>query len=117
MHVKKYITDRFSSFLNAVQGLRLACYQANIKVLLFITIVLIVVGITTRFSKQEWINTIICIGFVISLEVVNTSLEYICDFIHPAHHGEIKKIKDLAAAAVLIAATAVLIVMTIIITI
>jgi diacylglycerol kinase len=36
------------------------------------------------------------------MELINTGIEYLCDFIHPEKHDAIKKIKDISAAAVLI---------------
>jgi diacylglycerol kinase len=38
------------------------------------------------------------------MEIINSSIENICDFISPEKHKLIKKIKDLAAAEVLISA-------------
>ncbi len=39
-----------------------------------------------------------------SLEGMNTAVEYISDFIHPDRHASIGLIKDIAAGAVFIAA-------------
>ena len=46
----------------------------------------------------------ICIALVISLEAVNTALEYLTDLVSPERHPLAGKAKDVAAAAVLIAA-------------
>ena len=46
----------------------------------------------------------IAIGVVFALEIINTSIEQIANFISPQEHDAIKKIKDLAAAAVLVGA-------------
>ena len=45
----------------------------------------------------------ICIGLVLALELVNTALESFIDTVHPAPNAGIKKAKDCAAGAVLIA--------------
>ena len=47
---------------------------------------------------------IFSIGFVFVAEILNTAIENIADFISPGKNDKIKKIKDLAAAGVLISA-------------
>jgi undecaprenol kinase/diacylglycerol kinase (ATP) len=42
---------------------------------------------------------------VISFELINTAIEELCNMIHPEQHPLIKKIKDISAGAVLLAAT------------
>lgn len=41
---------------------------------------------------------------VMVVEILNTALEKLCDFVHPKLHPQIKVIKDIAASAALIAA-------------
>jgi len=55
-------------------------------------------------SHNEIISLIIVTGFVWVAEIFNTAIEKIMDFIAPGYHPEVKRIKDLAAAAVLVAA-------------
>lgn len=50
------------------------------------------------------------ISFVFSCEILNTAIEKIADFVSPEWRNEIKIIKDLAAAAVLVSAIAAFIV-------
>jgi diacylglycerol kinase len=53
---------------------------------------------------------VLTIGVVLALELVNAALEALVDHLHPESHPRIKVVKDMAAAAVLIAAlTSVLI--------
>lgn len=49
-----------------------------------------------------WAIVFIMIGLVLFAELVNTAIEGLCDFIHPEYSEEIKKIKDVAAGAVLV---------------
>lgn len=49
-----------------------------------------------------WIIFILAIGSVLAAELINTSLEYILDALHPTHHPQIGKAKDCAAGAVLV---------------
>ncbi|MNY66215.1 Undecaprenol kinase [compost metagenome] len=48
-------------------------------------------------------------GLVFVCELFNTALEALADFASPGKHPQIKKVKDLAAAAVLLSAISALI--------
>ncbi|BAO76973.1 diacylglycerol kinase [Winogradskyella sp. PG-2] len=50
------------------------------------------------------------IGLVMSIEGLNTAVEYIADFIHPEYHKKIGLIKDVAAGAVFIASVVAVII-------
>lgn len=45
----------------------------------------------------------ICVGLVLALELLNSALEYLIDKVHPEIAPEIKRAKDAAAGAVLVA--------------
>ncbi len=69
-------------------------------VLAFAAILLLV------FFKPEpiwWALFFIAIGAVLTAELLNTSLEYYLDEFHKEEHPVIKQVKDVAAAAVLVA--------------
>lgn len=57
-----------------------------------------------------WALVIVVCALVIATELVNTALERLTDHLHPAIHPSIKAVKDIAAAAVLVASGAALIV-------
>ena len=61
-------------------------------------------GLWLHFSATEWIAIWLCIGLVFLTELMNTALENLCDHISPEKNEAIGKVKDLAAAAVLVAA-------------
>lgn len=73
-----------------------------------------IAGFYFQISKTEWLFQVAMIGLVMSIEGVNTSIEYIADFIHPEFHASIGRIKDVAAGAVFIASIAAVIVAVII---
>ena len=54
-----------------------------------------------HISTIEWIAVITVIGLVFVTELLNTSLEEFCDMVKSDPDPHIKKIKDLASAAVL----------------
>lgn len=63
-----------------------------------------IAGFYFEISSVEWVVIILCIVLVISFELINTAIEELCNMVHPEHHPIIKKVKDIAAAAVLVAA-------------
>lgn len=62
-----------------------------------------IAGIMLHIKPVEWIAIIFCFGFVLAAELFNTALESLCDKLHPERDPWIGKVKDLGAAAVLIA--------------
>lgn len=97
------ISKRFKSFKHAFNGLRILIREEhNSRVHFVATIVVTIAGFYFEISAIEWIILVLVIGLVFSVEIINSSIENICDFISPEKHQLIKKVKDLAAAAVFI---------------
>ncbi len=109
---KKFsLNARLKSFIFAFNGLYvLVKEEHNSRIHLFATFCVILCGFFFHISAYEWIAIIFAIGFVIAMEIINSSIENIADFVSPEKHEKIKKIKDLAAAAVLISAFTALII-------
>jgi len=78
--------------------------EQNFRIQLIIAIVVIGFGVYVKLSKTEWIAIIILISAVLILEIINSSLEQVIDIIKPRLHGQVKVVKDMMAAAVLVAA-------------
>ena len=96
---------RGKSFKYAVDGMIKFFYtEHNALLHLIATITTIVLAIVTPVSKQEIIFLVLVIGFVLAAELFNTAIEKIMDYISIERNPEIKFIKDVAAAAVLVAA-------------
>ena len=93
------------SFCFAFSGIRY-CFKAevNFRVHCIAVVVAVTLGVALHISNTEWLMIILAIGAVICLEIINTIIEKLCDIIHPEQAYKIKIIKDMAAAAVLIAA-------------
>lgn len=99
------IRKRIRSFGYAFNGLRiLISEEENAKIHVFASFCVLIAGFFLKISLIEWIAIILAIGLVISLEAINTSIENLANFVSPEKHMWIKKIKDLSAAGVLIAA-------------
>ncbi len=83
----------------------------NTIIHILVGVVVIILGFALNISSGEWTTIIIVIGFVFAMELLNTALEELSNYACKREsHPLIKKTKDLAAAAVLIAAITSLIV-------
>jgi undecaprenol kinase/diacylglycerol kinase (ATP) len=105
------LLKRLNSFAFAFNGLKILLKEEhNSRIHLFFTICVLLASIYFNISTFEWIAIIFAIGFVITLEIINSVIENICDFISPEKNIQIKKIKDLSAAGVLVSSIIALII-------
>lgn len=88
----------------AIGGWKLITSEHSIITQLFIGVIMTIFGFWVGLSPTEWMFQIIAVALVIVAEAANTSIEYLCDFIHPEHHKKIGFIKDIAAGIPFIAA-------------
>ena len=99
------LKNRAKSFQYAWNGLRvLLLEEHNARIHVFMGIQTIVVGVVLQLSLTEWMFITLSIGFVITMEIINSAIENLSDFVSPQQSNLIKKIKDLSAASVLISA-------------
>ena len=80
--------------------------QQNARIHAAITLVVIGLGIWLRLTGPQWAVLVLAMGLVWSAETVNTALEILVDLASPQVDPAAKSVKDLAAAAVLLAAIA-----------
>lgn len=99
---------RFRSIGFAVQGLRqLVMREPNAQIHLIATIAVIAAGMIRNIGRHDWGLIVIAIALVWVAEAFNTAIETLCDlWCKGTYHPKIKIIKDISAAAVLIAAMA-----------
>ncbi|MFM9840140.1 MAG: diacylglycerol kinase family protein [Cyclobacteriaceae bacterium] len=91
-----------NSFKFAAKGFRAALSgQVNLWIHLCVTLAVIIAGISFRVSATEWCVLLLCIGLVISLELINTAIEKLVDMVSPEWKEQAGLIKDIAASAVL----------------
>ncbi|HTH30540.1 MAG TPA: diacylglycerol kinase family protein, partial [Lacibacter sp.] len=79
--------------------------EVNMRIHVAEAVLACIAGFYFNLSAVEWTIIILCIVLVISFELINTAIEELCNMIHPEQHPVIKKIKDISAGAVLLAAT------------
>ena len=103
--------DRLKSFTYAWDGIKAVLRtEHNTWIHLLLTITAIIGGMVLKIDIADWIAVSIVIAFVWMAELFNTCLEKTMDFLSKEKHPQIKLIKDMAAAAVLIASIAAVIV-------
>lgn len=91
------------SFRCAMNGLKIAWKEEfNFKIEFSSAIAVILLSRMLIISRVEFAIVVLTIGVVLGVEALNTSLEELCDKYEPNHDPHIGKIKDLAAAAVLV---------------
>jgi diacylglycerol kinase len=88
----------------AINGILLGYKEKNFIIHNLVSICVIIFGIILNISLIEWCIIIICIGMVLTAELINTTIENIVNELSPQQSIFAKNTKDIAAGAVLIAA-------------
>jgi diacylglycerol kinase len=100
-----YLTGRLRSFGHAFRGLAILLRtQHNARIHAAATILVVAVGASFRISPAEWALIVLAAVCVWVAEALNTSIEFLVDLASPEPQPLAGKAKDVAAAAVLIAA-------------
>jgi diacylglycerol kinase len=103
------------SFVYAFRGMSdMFRTQRNARIHLLAVLVVIIAGTLIGVTLTEWCILILCMAMVISLEALNSAIEKLADIANPAYDSRIGEVKDLAAAAVLIASLASIVIAIII---
>ncbi|WP_340113630.1 diacylglycerol kinase family protein [Maribellus mangrovi] len=107
-HQQKFsLSRRAKSFIHSFHGIKLLIKEEhNARIHLLAIVLVIIAGIFLNISRFEWIAVVLAMGLVLTAEILNTSIENLADFISPERNNRIKKVKDLAAAGVFVAALA-----------
>lgn len=99
------LSKRLKSFRYAWAGvMTFIRTEHNARLHLLAALAVVVSGLYFEISRIEWIIIVLCVGLVFTAEAFNTAIEYLCNVVHPEFNLTIKKVKDIAAGAVLIAA-------------
>ncbi|MDR0659604.1 MAG: diacylglycerol kinase family protein [Prevotellaceae bacterium] len=102
---KKRIYRHFRSYLYALRGItRLFKTEFNFWVHISIAICTIMLGFIFDLSSLEWVAVVLCCGLVLSAEAINTAIEYLANYCTTEKNEQIRKVKDVAAGAVLFCA-------------
>jgi diacylglycerol kinase len=96
---------RATGFRAAFSGLRrLITSERHFQLHLIAATCAVILAAFLNFSRLEWAILIVTIGLVLVAEGLNSAIERAIDITTPGFHPSAKAAKDIAAAAVLIAA-------------
>jgi len=91
------------SFRYAVNGLKTVWKEEqNFKIEAFIGAIVVFYSFYFSFTFTEKVFCIIAVVMVLVAEIINTIVEDVCNKIQPEQDSQIKKIKDMSAAFVLL---------------
>ena len=94
----------YLSFRRAFHGLKIAVRkEQTFKIHVIAAGLVFFLMFYFPLAALERAILVLTIILVLSLELINSQIERILDFLQPNHHPQIKRIKDLSASAVLIA--------------
>jgi len=112
---KEKINLRKQSFEYAFAGFKsMWQLEINFRIHTIISMVVVCLGFILKINNVEWIAVVLCSASVLSAEIINTAIEQLCDIISKEKRSEIKLIKDISAASVLILAVGSIIIGSII---
>lgn len=120
MALKDKQTEKNKHFITslefALQGIRTVFREErNMRTHVLMGVLALIAGFIFRLDRLEWLWLLLVIFLVLIVEIINTAFENVVDMCTDYHFHPIgKKIKDMAAGAVLITACFSLIVATII---
>ncbi|MCB9447143.1 MAG: diacylglycerol kinase family protein [Flavobacteriales bacterium] len=104
-HGKFSLRKRLASFRYAFAGIKaLIRDEHNARIHLVATLCAVAAGFYFRISSFEWMAVAIAVGLVFITEAINTAIEQLADVVSPGKNDRIGRIKDIAAAAVLLSA-------------
>lgn len=90
-------------FQVALSGIIVAFQEEkNFRFDCFVALLVILAGFFLHVSRTDWCVLMLCIGWVLMAEIMNTAIENVVDFICPHYDLKAKKIKDLSSGAVLV---------------
>ncbi|MEL6670843.1 MAG: diacylglycerol kinase family protein [Bacteroidota bacterium] len=98
-----FFKGRLRSFGYAFQGIGILFKsQVNAKIHLLAIILIVALGFYLGLTAAEWCWIVLCMGFVLCMEAINTALEFLVDLVSPERNPLAGKVKDVAAGAVLL---------------
>ena len=107
--MSRWLASVLRSFGPALAGMAWALKtQRNLQVHAIATALAGIFGCWLQIAAWEWCVVLLAIGLVWAAELLNTALEVLADRVSKAREDPIRRVKDTAAAAVLVAALAAL---------
>lgn len=106
--MRSWVRRRLRSFGYAFRGLAVGWAGPNFRIQLVAAATVLFLAGVYSLTRAEFGLLLVAITIVLSAELANTAVERVCDLIAELHgigvDARIRDIKDMAAAAVLVAA-------------
>ncbi|WP_368646341.1 diacylglycerol kinase family protein [Alkalibacterium putridalgicola] len=94
------------SFRYAYWGVKTAFREErNMRTHVLTGVIVLVVSLFLDLSRDEWLWLILVSYLVFVMELINTVIENVVDLVTEEYHPIAKKVKDMAAAVVLVTAS------------
>ena len=99
------LRKRIESFGYAFKGIAtLFSSQPNARIHATVLSLVVLAGFYFQIERSEWLTIVLISALVLSAEAMNTAVEFVVDLVSPHYHPLAGKAKDVAAAAVFLAA-------------
>jgi len=100
-----FLRGRLRSFAFAFKGFtRLLSTEINFRIQFICGLAVCILGAVVGLSISEWMVQLLVIALVLVAEAINSAIERLADLISKEQNKDIGSLKDIAAAAPLIAA-------------
>lgn len=101
------INKQLLSFAYALSGIKqFFKTERNAWIHLCVMLCVIFLGLIFSITSTEWVAVTLCFGLVLGAEAMNTAIEYLANYCTTEKNEQIRKVKDIAAGAVLLCAIA-----------
>lgn len=91
------------SFVYAGVGIMKAyTTERNLKIMTALSVLSIIISFALHLTLIQTCIILIANAIAHGVELVNTSIEYLCNHIHVGYHKDIEMVKDIAAGATLV---------------
>jgi len=100
----KPFKDAFRGMASAIKS------ERNLKIHLLAVVLVVAAGVYAKIKLTHWLILMVLMGMVLSAELLNTAIEKLVDLVKPDYNKDAGKVKDIAAAAVLITSVSALII-------
>lgn len=104
-----------NKFKNAFDGIFIAFkIDSGVRIQFVLASITVLISLFLNLTTTEWLIIIVCIGGVLTAEMINTAIEKSLDYISDENSMMIKRIKDISAGAVLLVSMTSFIIMLLI---
>lgn len=94
-----YFINKFKvAFLGIFHAYKI---DRSVRIQFVLALITLFVGFLIKLTYVEWLIVILCIGLVITTELINTAIEKLCNIVVHNDDEKLGYVKDISAGAVL----------------